>query len=693
MALTACTEKEKEGANAGDQHSMAEADSPSEVNSGVNGARIIAADLEPGNWLSHGRSYDEQRFSPLENINTTNVDQLGLAWSFDYGIGTEVKATPIVVDGVIFTTGQLNTVYALDAKSGREIWRWDPQLDGQRVRYSCCGFSSRGVAVWQNKVYVGLLDGRLVALDAVSGDTIWDVQTTDSTQAYTITGAPRVVNGKVIIGNGGAEFGVRGYVSAYDAESGEIVWRFHTVPGDPALGFESAAMAMAAKTWTGQWWKYGGGGTAYDAFAFDPKLNLLYIGTGNGSPWPRDIRSPDGGDNLFLASIVAVDANTGEYRWHYQTAPGESWDYTATQHMILADLEIDGAVRKVLMQAPKNGFFYVLDRETGELISAENYVPANWSTGVDPKTGKHLVPEQNYYAEAAVTIRPGPIGGHNWQSMSYSPLTGLVYIPAIESFQTYSRVQAFEHTAGIFNVGLGWSSAGGDAGFPLGGHLTAWDPVAKREAWRVQHKGLWNGGVLVTAGNLLVQGNQEGRLVIYQADSGAELWQRPVHTGVIAAPVSYLVDGEQYFAINAGWGGTWPLVLGEKPLMDGPIAGARLLAYKIGGKATLPEPLAPSLPPSPPPLLASNETVQRGAALYNKTCNHCHGLGAISGGSITDLRHLAPEIHERFNDIVLNGLLASAGMSGFADVLSEEDAEAIHAYLISRAHEDRKGTP
>jgi quinohemoprotein ethanol dehydrogenase len=352
------------GCDRGEPHTSSSAKEPA----AVDAARMLAADDEPGNWMSHGRTYSEQRFSPLRQINDQNVKDLGLAWYFEVGTKRGLEVTPLVVDGVMYASSIWNIIHAIDARTGEELWRYDPQTRRDRLRHTCCDATNRGLAVWNGKIYQGLIDGRLIAVDAATGKLVWDVQTVDLSKDYSITGAPRVVNGKVIIGNSGAEFGVRGYVTAYDAETGAQAWRFYTVPGNPADGFESPAMEMAAKTWSGEWWKYGGGGTAWDSFAFDPDLNLLYIGVGNGGPWPREIRSPGGGDNLFLASIVAVNAATGEYVWHYQTTPGDQWDFTATQSMSLADLEINGKVRKVIIQAPKNGFFYVLDRGTGELI-------------------------------------------------------------------------------------------------------------------------------------------------------------------------------------------------------------------------------------------------------------------------------------------------------------------------------------
>ncbi len=343
-----------------------------------------AVDSEAGQWTTHGGTPLEQRHSPLEQINADNVAQLGLAWSFDLGSTRGVEATPIVVNGRIFVTAPWSVLFALDARTGKLLWKFDPEVPGSWGPTTCCDVVNRGAAYSNGAVFVGTIDGRLVSVDAATGSLNWEVQTTDRSLPYTVTGAPRVVKGKIIIGNGGADMGVRGYVTAYDAESGRQIWRFYTVPGDPSKPFEHSELEMAAETWTGEWWAAGGGGTAWDSMAYDPELDLLYIGTGNGGPWTSYARSPGGGDNLFLCSILALRPDTGELVWHYQTTPGDNWDYTSVQHMILADLTTDGRTRHVLMQAPKNGFFYVLDRETGELISAEPYVSVNWASRVYP---------------------------------------------------------------------------------------------------------------------------------------------------------------------------------------------------------------------------------------------------------------------------------------------------------------------
>ena len=325
----------------------------------IDDERIKNAGSEPGNWLAYGRDYNEQRFSPLTQVNRETVSRLAPTWVDDLNSVYAQEATPIVVDGTLFVSTAFSIVHAYDAVTGERKWTYDPQVPREFLRKACCGPVNRGVAVYRGNVYVGSLDGRLIAIDATTGTKVWETNTIiDRTRNYSITGAPRTARGNVYIGNGGAEFGVRGYVTAYDAQTGEQVWRFFTVPGDPTLPFEHPEMEMAAKTWKGgEWWEIGGGGTAWNSLVYDPDFNHLYIGVGNGAPWTRVIRSPGGGDNLFLASIVAVDADTGSMKWYYQTTPGDNWDYTAVQDMMLAEMDVDGTRRKVLMQAPKNGFF------------------------------------------------------------------------------------------------------------------------------------------------------------------------------------------------------------------------------------------------------------------------------------------------------------------------------------------------
>jgi quinohemoprotein ethanol dehydrogenase len=669
----------------------------------VDSARLVSAGQDGGNWLTYGRTYDEQRFSPLKQINAQNIAQLKLSWHYD--LPTDPRAhesTPLIVDGRLYVTGTWSRVFAFDAASGALLWSYDPKVPGRTAVNACCDVVNRGVAVWNGKVYVGTLDGRLVALDAASGTAVWDVHTTEPGSRFTITGAPRVVKGKVLIGNGGAEMGVRGYISAYDAETGKMAWRFYTVPGDPAKPFESPALEMAAKTWKGKWWKYGGGGTVWDSMAYDPKLDLLYIGVGNGSPWNRAIRSPGGGDNLFLSSIVALRPDTGEYVWHFQETPGESWDFTASQSLILADLTIDGQARQVIMQAPKNGFFYVIDRTNGQFISAKNIVDVNWATGVDPKTGRPIENPQARYGETGKPWNsvPGPGGAHNWEPMAFSPVTGLAYIPVSDLSFPYFPDNHFALRK------LGWNTgADFDAGsLPQDdrikaaaiaasqGHLAAWNPVTQKEAWRVPQGHPWNGGVLATAGNLIFEGTSMGEFDAYQADTGAKLWSVQLHTGILAPPVTYQVGNDQYVAVVLGWGGAVGLAAGEIALASHTSEGnvPRLMVFKLNGTDMVPAP-PPARPRilNPPRNSASREVVAQGKQLYNHTCGVCHGDSATSGGVLPDLRYSTtlgdPML---WNSVVRDGSLESRGMVSFSTELTSSQTDAIRAYVIQRANED-----
>lgn len=567
----------------------------------VDAARIIGADATPGEWLSHGRTYGEQRFSPLSGIDESNVAELDLAWYADLPTNRGVETTPLMADGKLYVTGSWGHVLAYDARTGRLLWHFDPKVPKDYGRHACCDVVNRGAALWGTHVIAASLDGRLRALDRDSGKVVWEVDTRlNDVDSYTITGAPRVVNGKVIIGNGGAEMSVRGYVTAYDAGTGEQAWRFFTVPGNPADGFEDATQEWIATTWTGEWWENGkGGGTAWDSFAFDPELNLLYIGVGNAASWNQKIRSPGGGDNLFVSSIVAVDADTGAYVWHYQTTPGDHWDYTATQHMILAEIEIAGRLRNVLMQAPKNGFFYVLDRKTGELLAADKYMPVTWATHVDMETGRPVEAADVRNTEEDQLIVPGPSGAHNWHPMSFNPDTGYVYIPAKVSSGVYRDDFVTQRRKMIWYVNyavhkmvglpdeMSVAERAGVGPQVASGILIAWDPVNRREVWRIA-RGFYSGsGLLSTRGNLVFQGDLSGSFNAYAADTGREVWSYPVQGGIMASPITYELDGEQYVAVAQGWGGESSLPFGA---ISGPldmINISRLLVFKRGGSTTL----------------------------------------------------------------------------------------------------------
>jgi PQQ-dependent dehydrogenase (methanol/ethanol family) len=656
---------------------------------GAAPAAAAAAD-DTNQWLMNGRTPSEQRFSPLTQIDRGSVRTLGLAWYFDLGSTRGVEATPIVVDGVMYLTGDWSKVFALDAATGKLLWRYDPQVPGEWARWACCDVVNRGVAVSEGSVFVGTLDGRLVSLDAKTGAVNWDVLTIDRARPYTITGAPRVVKGKVVIGNGGAELGVRGYVTAYDAKTGAQAWRFYTVPGDPSQPLENPALEAAVKTWTGEWWKVGGGGTAWDGMAYDPDLDLLYVGTGNGSPWSRYVRSPGGGDNLYLSSILALRPDSGELVWYYQTTPGDNWDFTAVQPIILADLEIAGSKRKVLMQAPKNGFFYVLDRATGALISAEPYVAMTWSTGVDMKTGRPIETEQSAYLEKEKLVLPGPQGGHNWQPMSYSPQTGLVYLPVHDTPFWFANEGVFKFRPGSWNIGLDMDRVveRTETTAPATkGELLAWDPVAQKEVWRTNEKGHWNGGVLSTAGGLVFQGSGDGAFRAYDDRTGEVLWQTSSQTGIMAAPISYSLGGTQYVAVAAGWGGgSIAGGLDETTAIANYHNEGRVLAWKLGAAVAMPENAKRDRTIPPPPALETTPAeIAAGKSLYSQYCLWCHGFSVASSFLVPDLRMMSPERHAAFEDIVLNGALRGNGMPAWSDTLTKADLAPLHAYIVDEA--------
>ncbi len=607
-----------------------------------------------GEWLNYGRDYAGTHYSPLEQINAGNVNKLGLAWSYDtHSYSGQLEGTPIVSNGTLYATLTWSMVFAIDARTGREKWRWDPEIphprfvtDERGVRYRrgpslCCGPVNRGVALYNGKVFVGTLDGRLVALNADTGKPVWSVQTTSKEDDYSITGAPRVVQGKVIVGNSGAEFGVRGFVSAYDAETGKLDWRTYIVPGDPTLPFESKALEQAAKTWNGPWWKYGGGGTAWDGMVYDPELDLLYIGTGNGSPWNRDIRSPGGGDNLYLCSILALRPETGEYVWHFQTTPADSWDYASVQPLVLTELTIGGRRRKVILQAPKNGFFYVIDRETGEFLSAKPFAKVNWATGVDPKTGRPIETPEASYDERGSMLSPGSDGAHNWHAMAWNPKTGLVYLPAQNTTGFYGRDPDFTYQLGRMNLGRTRASALGPktpapaspprrrrgasvvglGGQQEGAFLAAWDPVAQKARWRIdfEQPGV-TGGTLSTAGNLVFHGSNDGTFCAYTADKGEKVWDVQLAPG-FNNPVTFELDGRQYVAVMTGRGG-----------MQAP---GRVYAFALDAATPI-----PSMEPAPGAekefeLTESRETVMAelaqaglpegpGRELLGRLCVGCH---------------------------------------------------------------------
>lgn len=663
----------------------------------ANDEVLANAAEHPEQWLTHGLNYNEDRYSLLTQINKANVSTLGLAWVTNLGSKRGLEATPLIADGIMYLSGVWSTVFAIDAKTGKEIWKYDPKVPGSKAENLCCDVVNRGVALYKGKIFVGTLDGRLIALNAVDGSLQWSIQTTDTTKPYSITGAPRVVDGKVIIGNGGAELGVRGYITAYDPESGKQLWRFFTVPGDPSKPFENKAMETAAKTWAGDWWKYGGGGTAWDAMAYDPELKLLYVGTGNGSPWDRKHRSNGVGDNLYISSILAINPANGELVWYYQTTPGDSWDFTAAQHIILADLEIKGQKRKVLMQAPKNGFFYVLDRTNGKFISGDKFVYVNWAKGIDPVTGRPIENEGVHYETVNTDISPNYNGGHNWHPMAFNPKLNLVYIPARENISNYGHDTSWKYNKVGFGTGNGWNLAiGTDPSKPMRydsagknfprGMLIAWNPVLRKEIWRVPQQADWNGGILATASDLVFQGTAQGDFICYEGNSGKILWQINLGGGIIAPPVSYMIDGKQYISVAAGWGGGYGMKKKFAPLQTG-----RVFTFILNGTAAMPEfnkAVTQTIPETK--FTATKAEIKHGEEIFWQYCGTCHVVNGGGGGLAPDLAYstLAAK-PESLLAIAHKGGYLSLGMPKFGDRLTEKDIQDIQKYILTTAKESK----
>ncbi|WP_246664238.1 PQQ-dependent dehydrogenase, methanol/ethanol family [Tardiphaga sp. P9-11] len=661
------------------------------VTSAIDSAAITANTATSKDWPTYGLDYAETRFSKLNQISAENVKDIGLMWTYNLESIRGVEATPLVVDGIMYVSAPWSVVHAVDTRTGKRLWTFDPGVDREKGYRGCCDVVNRGVALYKGKVFVGSYDGRLVALDAATGNKIWEKDTViDRKMSYTITGAPRVFNGKVVIGNGGAEYGVRGYVTAYDAETGNQAWRWFTVPGDPAKPFEDDSMAAAAKTWdpAGKYWVNGGGGSAWDTITFDPDLNMVYIGTGNGSPWNRNLRSPAGGDNLYLGSIVALNADTGKYLWHYQETPGDNWDYTSTQPMILADLTIDGAPRKVVLHAPKNGFFFVIDRTNGKFISAKNFVDVNWATGYDASGRPIEVPEARS-ADKSFDSIPGPFGAHNWHPMSFNPQTGLVYLPAQGVPLNLTGEKALVQNAPGSNKFGG--TTGWNVGFSLNaappknlpfGRLIAWDPVRQKEAWRAEYIAPWNGGTLTTAGNLVFQGSADGRFIAYNAKTGEKLWETPVGTGVVAAPATYMVDGVQYVSVAVGWGG----VFGITQRATDREAPGTVYTFAIGGKAPLPTFTKYQIGNLLTGVKYDPTHVPEGTSIYVNACATCHGVpGVDKGGNVPNLGYVSTETITNLKDIVFNGPFKDKGMPDFTGKLTEADVVKIQAFIQGTA--------
>ena len=690
----------------------------SHADANIDQARLSAADAEPQNWLTLGRDGNQTYFSPLAKIDQTNVGRLGFAWSYDMPTARGQEATPIVVDGVMYTSGTWGYVYALDAATGKERWSFDPAADPRAARNPCCDLVNRGVAVWKGKVFVASVDGRLHALDAATGKELWKVDTiTDRTQSYASTGGVYIAGDVAVIGNAGSDMdhgGVRGYVSAYDTETGALKWRFYTVPGEHGKPYENPELAAAEKTWpAGREAQYKGGGTVWDGFAYDPDLDLVYFGTANAAPYDLRLLGPGPTDALFTATILALHAKTGRVAWHYQTTPGDHWDFDATQKLILADLPSAGARRRVIMQANKNGFFYVLDRKTGQLLSAKTFVDVNWASGIDMKTGRPtLTPQSDWYRQPK-SIAPSWAGGHTWPATSYDAETGLVYIPTLEAPAVWldmarSAGGSVRYLNGFFtgNSVITDDAYDSDAMRPYygevpslksleAGHnkslvreqLRAWDPVRQTVVWEHETSaGLRNydGGVMSTAGNLVFQGRGSGELWVYAADTGKVLRVIPTGSHIMAAPMTYAVDGVQYVAVQAGYGGT-AITVGAIP--PGSAAAKyenvnRIITFRLnGGPVPTPPERHEADFPKPPASIADADKIRRGDVKFIEQCSRCHALGP----SVTpDLRKLSPEMHAAFGDIVLKGASAPLGMESFADILDQADVDAIHAYLIDQ---------
>lgn len=641
-------------------------------------------------WPSHGGAYDESGFAPLTDIDVHTVRRLGLAWSLDLPGEVSLEGTPLEVDGVLYFSGSYAAVYAVEVASGRLLWKYDPQTWKYKPHKMHFSFGvNRGVAWADGRVFLAALDGRLIALDASSGKELWAVDTVAADSLNIITGAPRAFNGKVIIGNGGADFGARGYVTAYEATTGKQLWRFYTVPGTPEENKGDAVMERAAATWSGEYWKTGTGGTVWNDMTFDPELNRLYLGTGNGGPYDASKRSPGNGDNLYLCSIVALDADTGQYVWHYQINPRESWDYKATANMIAATLTVDGKARKVLMQAPTNGFFYVLDRESGQVISAEKMGKVTWAERIDLKTGRPVEAANIRYETGEMLMWPGPIGGHNWQDMSFNPTTGLAYVPYMQLGVLWQSGKPDPERLGVFDITLTPVEQDEDDGK---GQLVAWDPVQQKARWRVRHDALWNGGTLSTAGGLVFQGTADGYFSAYDAGTGDRLWRFDAGLGIVAPPISYAVDGRQYVSVLVGYGGTTSIF--PKQMNMGWKYGAqprRLLTFALDGKAVL----APSPPADfkvhaldDPALELREADIVAGRALVNSICVACHGLNLASSGTpAPDLRESGIALYEQSLWTVLHeGTLLARGMPRF-ESLTREQVRQIHAYIRSGARE------
>jgi quinohemoprotein ethanol dehydrogenase len=658
----------------------------------------LADEALTSSWPAYGGTHYERRFSPLTDINNDTVKNLSVDWYLDLPRDVALVSTPLVVDGVMYFSGTLNVVRAVDAVTGKLIWEFDPQVGAELTDKRQAGFfSSRGITFYGDKVFAATWDGRLIAIDAKTGEKVWSVRTFPKDASLYITGTPKAFKGKVLIGNGGTEIGPnRGFVTAFDAETGEEAWKFYIVPGNPADGFEDEAMAMAAETWTGEWWKHGGGGNAWHAITYDPDMDAVYIGTGNGSPWNRSIRSPDGGDNLFLCSVVALNPDTGEYLWHYQTTPGETWDYNSNMDIVLADLKINDENIKALLHAPKNGFFYVIDRETGKLVSAEPFADVTWASHVDLETGRPVETPGARYLEERASIAPGPWGAHSWHAMSYNPGTGLAYIPTLHTALGFDDVNIDRENfqAEDFRGGIGTNLSAVDAPRDYPASLQAWDPVAQKQVWEIPQDTFWSAGTLTTAGNLLFQGRADGKLLAYDARTGDVLWTFDVGLGISAPPITYKIGDKQYVSLLVGFGGAFASLGGADPAALGwsyRRQMRRLITFSLDGTTDLPSQPPPMVAKPVPADFEINPTLaEAGRHLFERDkieglCWYCHGMGVIAGSAAPDLRASTAVLDkELFTRIVRKGALTGAGMPAFAD-LTDEELESLRHYIRQQA--------
>jgi len=662
----------------------------------VTDSRVINSPSdEPGSWLTYGQNFKEQRFSELTQINTDTIARLGLAWTTQIGdYNMRMQGTPLVVDGVMYVSNGWSVIYALDATTGEEIWKYDPEVDRSYIRLACCGPAhNRGVAVYEGKVFVGTFDGRLIAVNAENGEEVWDVDTwiPEGLGRFNITGAPRAAAGKVYIGQGSGESGHRrGYVTAYDADTGEVSWRFFLVPGDPSQPFEHPEMELAAQTWGGEWWKYGGGGTAWNSLVYDEEFNSLYIGVGNGAPWPREIRSPGGGDDLFLSTIVSVDVETGRMNWYYQTTPGDNWDYSSAMDMALGEIEFGGEMRKVVLQAPKNGFFYVIDREDGELLRALPYTEGiDWATHVDMETGRPVENPDVVYESEPQWIMPANSGAHNWEPQSWDNELGLMYFYYHDIANFYSLDEGFVET-GEYEIrerglSLGWGEGEyrrrliEEAGPrpESQAYIGAFDPITGGYKWRHELESDYNGGVVATRGGLLFHPEGTGEFSARDTDDGEILWRYSAPgTFRSTSVMTYQVGRDQYVAT----------------MMNGNRAidlGGTVLAFKLDGNLDLPIPdIVQATVPELPDGDFGVDQISEGDDIYHAQCASCHGgIGIPNEVAIVapDLRLMTLSTHDEMSDIVIGGSRADRGMPEFRDAITSDQLESIRAFVVEQA--------